>query len=366
MSFFGSIADVFKDVAKPVENILPYAADAAAIATGNPELLPLTQGLGTATSDILKGKNVGKSLLQGAEQGALTFAGQEALGALGGAFPETFGAIGSGISDALSGAGSAADSVLSGAGITSEPVFSGSGGSFFGGSGVGNLVGSEGSDFLTSGGGTGTTTPNLSLDSSGIDNLAKSYSDVSGGGLTGENTFSKLLSDPSLSNLSSFAKNNGWIAPAAGLVGNAILSQKKLPGQQQISDIAASTKAQADQLESYFNNGTLPPGVQASINQSAEANKASIRSKYAQMGMSGSSAEAQDLQSANQQAQIAGTNYSIHLLETGIKESGSAANLYTQIMQDSLQQDKELGAALSNFGMAFGTGSSKQQAQTGA
>lgn len=104
----------------------------------------------------------------------------------------------------------------------------------------------------------------------------------------------------------------------------------------------------------YRNTGTLPPGLQASLNQARDQAAASIRSQYAARGQSGSSAEQADL--ANLQTQIAGKSAEIaqQLYETGLQESGMAADLYKYLMEQELQQDKEASGAFGNLVGALG------------
>jgi len=137
---------------------------------------------------------------------------------------------------------------------------------------------------------------------------------------------------------------------AAATLGYDALKGGTTPkGLNAISGEATQLGAQSTQLESYLTTGTLPPGVQTSLNQAAAAAQASIRSQYASRGLSGSSAEATDL--ANVQNTIAsqGATIAQNLLTTGVNEAGLASQLYSQIMQQSLQSDQQLGTALSTL-----------------
>jgi hypothetical protein len=89
--------------------------------------------------------------------------------------------------------------------------------------------------------------------------------------------------------------------------------------------------------------------VQGALNNAGAAAQAAIRSQYASRGMSGSSAEATDL--ANVQSTIAGQGAQIaqQLLQTGVSESNLSAQLYQSIMSANLQQDAQLGTALSTL-----------------
>ena len=94
------------------------------------------------------------------------------------------------------------------------------------------------------------------------------------------------------------SKNAGWLVPGA-LIGYEGLKSseglKNVPGYSGLTGTANQLSSQSTQLQSYLTNGTLPPGVAQSLTQAGNAAKAAIRGQYASRGMSGSSAEAQDL-----------------------------------------------------------------------
>ena len=103
-------------------------------------------------------------------------------------------------------------------------------------------------------------------------------------------------------------------------------------------------------------NGTLPPGVQGSINQAAEAQKAAIQSRYAAQGGSGSSAMQQELSAVDAWAAGQGAQTAMSLLQSGISEAGLAGQLYQSITNTALQQDEQLGQSISNFGASLSGG----------
>lgn len=169
-----------------------------------------------------------------------------------------------------------------------------------------------------------------------------------------------------LPGVTQFMKENPWLGPAVSLGGlglDALRSFAPLPGQQQISTAAADIGSQAaglstqgQQLASYLQSGTLPPGVQNSLNVAGEQAKASVRSQYAARGMTGSSAEAEDLAAVDQTVAQQGTQIATNLLQQGISEQqgginalGLSADLYQQILNTALQRDQALGSAIGNF-----------------
>jgi hypothetical protein len=118
--------------------------------------------------------------------------------------------------------------------------------------------------------------------------------------------------------------------------------------------------AEAGQLEnqgalmrSYLAGGTLPPGQEASLTAASEGATASVASEYAAHGMSGSSAEAQDLQNVQQQKLAAQGQLATQLFSQGVSETEMSANIYTNLMQTQLNQDAELQQAFGNFAAAL-------------
>lgn len=141
---------------------------------------------------------------------------------------------------------------------------------------------------------------------------------------------------------------------AGGLAMNAIKGQQALPGQNALAQQAATANAQGAQLQSYLTNGTLPQGVQQSIDQATQSTIASIRSQHAAQGTSGSSAEQQEIASATANSKSQGASIAMQLLQTGINESGLASKLYENMMQNALQQDQALAGSIQNFATAMG------------
>ena len=171
----------------------------------------------------------------------------------------------------------------------------------------------------------------------------------SGGG----NTIANAFSNPSLSTIgSALSANSNWLAPAALIGYEGLKSSESLsniPGYSGLSNTASQLGGQATQLESYLQTGNLPPGIQQSLTQAGDAAKAAIRGQYASRGMSGSSAEAQDI--ANVDTTIAGQGAQIatNLLSTGVSEANLSSELYSQILNANLTQDNQLGQALSTL-----------------
>lgn len=182
----------------------------------------------------------------------------------------------------------------------------------------------------------------------------------------GETSFAKFLDNPSFSSGLDVLKENPMQALNVATLGYGLMKgQQNPPGYGQIQGEASQLAKQSGQLESYLSSGQLPPGIQNSINAAGEAAAASIRSRYAAQGMSGSSAESQDL--ANVQTAMAGqaANIAMQLYQQGVAESQVSTQLYEVLMQTAMQQDAELANAVGNFAFAMAGGSRPITAQTG-
>lgn len=199
-----------------------------------------------------------------------------------------------------------------------------------------------------------TTAANAPIGSAELSSLAGSVPASAGGAAsTGSGLFNSLKSAGSIASP---------LISGAGLAMN-LLGQKKPPvsenqAEAAIGTDASQTAATGQQLQSYLASGTLPPGAQAGIDQAANSAKAAIRSKYASMGMSGSSSEQQELAAADTNAQAQGAALATQLLNSGISESQLSGQLYQSILNNQTQQDAALSSSIGNFAssLAGGTG----------
>jgi hypothetical protein len=181
-----------------------------------------------------------------------------------------------------------------------------------------------------------------------------SDSALSGGAAPG-NSIENAFKNPSLGTIgTALSDNASWLAPVGSLGLSAAKSlsstaptstalENNLQGQ------ANTLSANSAQLQSYLQTGTLPAGVQNSINSAAKAAQASIRSQYAARGMSGSSAEAADLAAVETNASSQGSAIATQLLNTGVTEAGLADQIYGQLLQTATAQDNALSTAVGNF-----------------
>lgn len=297
----------------------------------------------------------------------------------------------------VSAAGSAAPAGVGGGGADVTSLFNSAGQDAIGGntslSSVGGQVGSSASSPLSTNVGAGTTgTQSLSVPDAGVGNsnfatntasanaaglnfsnpaadvasAGSGISNATGGatdsaglsaGAKAPSSLDMFLKNPSFANAGNIlASNPGADIAALGLGFDAVKGNQALKGENNLKAIAGQEQAQGALMENYLQTGTLPPGLQAGLDQASQAAEASIKAQYAARGMSGSSAEAQDL--ANLQGTVSGqgAQMALQLLQSGINETGMASTLYSQIMNSALERDKNLGSAISSFASAAAGG----------
>lgn len=158
--------------------------------------------------------------------------------------------------------------------------------------------------------------------------------------------------------IGSFLKSYGAPLVAAGGIGMDLMKgHTPLPGESALTQQAADLAAQGKQLGSYLQTGNLPPGVHQSLNAASESAKAAIRSKYAQMG-GNTSAMQQDLAHVDQVAATQGVQIATQLLQQGVSETGLSEQIYSQLLNLSLQQNAGLSSAIGKFATSLVPGSS--------
>lgn len=170
--------------------------------------------------------------------------------------------------------------------------------------------------------------------------------------------------------LKDFLENN-WksVLPMAITGANLLHGQPQLPELAQMQGIADNSAAgqklaleTAQGLVPSVSTGHLPPGAQQGIDNALKDAQTAIRSKYANLGLSGSTMESQELSAAQDRATAAAFNEANQLTQTGLQAlgmTGNAASQYQAIMQDQLAQDKELQDALASFAAASSGGSGR-------
>lgn len=171
-----------------------------------------------------------------------------------------------------------------------------------------------------------TATPSTATPSTGTDT-----------GKEGGGFFNKLMANP------------GALVSAAGM-GASLLGGNKLPKEAGIlSSQAAGLLARGQRERNYLETGTLPPGAQQGLDAATAAGTAAIKQSYANRGMSGSSAELQDIQGLRITAATQGQDMALKLLQQGASDTQLGNDLYKQLLDIHMQQDKDFADTWSGF-----------------
>jgi hypothetical protein len=160
--------------------------------------------------------------------------------------------------------------------------------------------------------------------------------------------------EPSLfSQGAGFLKDNyKWMLPALGIGYSALRSDRATPGEGQMNAYAQRMGQIGNQLTDPLMTGQLPPAYQSAFDRMQASAEAAIKSKYAKMGISGSSMERSELANVPQQLETQKLQLAQSLATQGMQAMGLGNAAYNQIAQNTIAQDKELANALAAFGAA--------------
>lgn len=150
--------------------------------------------------------------------------------------------------------------------------------------------------------------------------------------------------------------------------GNQLPYQGPLQGlATQGSSAYSATQGYAQTLEQPLVTGVLPPGAQASVDLAKRKADADIKSRYGNLGLSGSTMEADQL--ALNEQNVAAMQFKIEqeMANTGLRAGDQAIadlklqnDIYSTLMKAQMEQDKGLASAIGGFataaGKAFGLG----------
>ena len=232
------------------------------------------------------------------------------------------------------------------------PVDTPSGGSIFSNLFGGNGAGAGGVASVGSPAVPGTmATGNINTPAPGLDGAA------SGGasGAAGAGGIKNLFSDP----LGTIKANPGLALAGLGM-GYDVLKGNQMPkGYAQLEQQANTLTAEANQLTQGALNNALPPEAQAQLDQAQNSAMQQIRSKYAQMGLSGSSMEAQAQAGVNEAMASQGYSIMQQLMSQGLSAAQAANAALTQIMNANVTQSAATSGAIGNFAGALAGSSTK-------
>jgi hypothetical protein len=211
------------------------------------------------------------------------------------------------------------------------------------GGGTAPSTSSGGNSFnLTSGQTTGTFDPSLKPDA--LPNDTSFFGNIK----SGINNVADTLGVKPGSLLGAGVSGLGLVKDLA--TGN---SAGNIKGYNELSSQAGALAGQGAQLLSYETNGTLPAGAQANVDQAVAAAQAAIRSKYASMGISGSSAEIQELNQVKQNAVAQQFQIANQLATQGLSQTNTSAEIYKQLLASNQKQAEATSAAVGNLASAL-------------
>lgn len=154
-------------------------------------------------------------------------------------------------------------------------------------------------------------------------------------------------------------------ASGAGLAFNMLKGNKDPEGLAELREAAGNLKSTGNILQQYLTTGTLPPGMQASVDAATKAAKASIIQRHAARGLptdpAKNSALQQELAQLEQNAIITGATLGDKLMAQGLSASGLSSQLYQAIMNLDRDRSKQTSQAIANFAAALGGGGGGSQ-----
>lgn len=210
----------------------------------------------------------------------------------------------------------------------------------------------------------GSMLPDFSTSGAALDPTFSAVGDITGGGAgaglgaAASGITGAASAAPSSSSwfgdATSFLKNNAsWLVPAAGMGYAALSGNKTPPAQGQLQSNAKTLTKNATGLMAPLASGApLPVGAEMGIQENSTGQEAAIRSKFASMGLSGSSMEAQALAQVQQSANTQRFQQAQSLYNQGLSSIGAADTVTSNIMQTQLAQDNAMTSALAKFAAA--------------
>ena len=280
-------------------------------------------GLGTVGGDVLAGTGAGAL-------GAAITGGNPLLGAATGGASGLLAGVTSGAGSSSGPGASVAPAAASGAGGGTSAISTG-GLSAPAGAAPMDLTGSDfsgGGEDFTPGGGSGIA---------GVGPAVDAGAGAPSSGLSG--TLNSL-----------FGKIPTGALLGGGLLGaDLLLGNKPLPAEKQLQKAADEASSVGRTLSSYIFSGTLPPGAQQAVSAATNAAKARIRANFAQLGLSGSTMEAQALEQVDQAAAAQTFQFANQLLAQGANYSQISDQLLAEILKSQEGQQSDFTKALGTF-----------------
>lgn len=158
----------------------------------------------------------------------------------------------------------------------------------------------------------------------------------------------------------------GGKVAGVGIPAYSILSQlsRQQGGQTPLS---ALQQEQLNALRTQQNayqqmmSGQVPASVQQTLQRQAQAEIQQIKAKYAKLGMSGSTAESQDIAAAQARATAGLAQYQTQMMTAGAQGLGIPVAQIGKLSDQQLREDAAFNDALAKFVAALAGGPPQQQ-----
>lgn len=162
------------------------------------------------------------------------------------------------------------------------------------------------------------------------------------------------------SDILKFIKANPSLALGGVGLGISALNKPKIPNINNLSADAASADQTANGLINAEQTGQLPPGQQQMVQSALSDSIAGIKAKYANMNLSGSSSEQQEISAAQERAAATTAQLATQVTGQGLTALQLSEQIYSQIANIKLQEDQGLQNAIAQFSGAAALGAGSQ------
>ena len=149
-------------------------------------------------------------------------------------------------------------------------------------------------------------------------------------------------------------KNPGALLSGGLLASQLFRGNQAYPAEQTLQGLATNTGTQGAALSSYIQSGTLPPGAKAAVDTATKGSKATLRERFAKMGLAGSTMEAQALSGVDQQAAAQTFQFADQLLAQGANFTQISANIQDALLKTQASTDQEFQKSLMAFAGGLG------------
>ncbi len=151
-------------------------------------------------------------------------------------------------------------------------------------------------------------------------------------------------------------KNPGLLLGGAALGANMLMGNQPLPAEKQIQQQAGEAQTQAQTLMAYQTSGTLPPGLQAVVDEQFNAAKAADISQYSKLGLGSSTMLTDKLNQlkAAKSAEVA--QFADMLSKEGIQFERLSASEFGTVLQAQQVRDQTFMSAAMTFAKGLAGG----------